>query len=116
MKVSFDGIGEVVATFEAAAGIAAGDCVKMSANGKVAKCASGDRFCGIAADPSADGLTAVRVHGFCTAKYTGTAPTVGYGRLVSDGAGAVKTDSGTTGGEYLITKVDSATATVCFWM
>ncbi len=40
MSVSFDGIGETLATFEAAAGITAGDPVKATATGKVSKCAS----------------------------------------------------------------------------
>ena len=39
-KISFDGIGQEVATFEAASGVTAGHVVKMADNGKVSKCMS----------------------------------------------------------------------------
>lgn len=47
MKVSFEGIGSMTATFEAD-GVAAGDMVKVTANGKVAKCADSDVPVGVA--------------------------------------------------------------------
>ena len=120
MSVSFEGIGQVIATFTAASGTQAGDPVKVSDSGKVTECSNGDRFCGVALYVTGDGHAAVQLSGHCTAKYTGTAPTVGYGHLVSDGSGAVKADAGTegvyTGGEYLITEVDATAGTVGFWM
>lgn len=120
MSVSFEGIGQIVATFEAVSGTAAGDPVKISSAGKVTACSDGDRFCGVALYVTGDGHAAVQLSGHCTAAYTGTAPDVGYGRLVSDGSGAVKADAGSegvyTGGEYLITEVDTAAGTVGFWI
>ena len=49
MKVSFEGIGEVVMTFanNETAPAAAGDCVAMAANGEVKAAASGAVFCGV---------------------------------------------------------------------
>jgi len=120
MSVSFDGIGETVATFEAASGVKAGDPVKASAAGKVAKCAEGERFCGVSLYVSGDGHAAVRLRGHHTASYTGTAPGIGYARLAADGEGGVKVDAGTngvyTGAEYLVTEVDTTAKTVGFWM
>ena len=120
MSVSFDGIGELVATFEAASGTAAGYPVAMSASGKVAKASNGARFCGVALYVTGDGHAAVQLHGHYTAEYSGTAPSVGYGHLIADGSGKVKADAGTegvyTGSEYLISEVDTTAKTVGFWM
>ncbi|MBR5381812.1 MAG: hypothetical protein IK136_04245 [Oscillospiraceae bacterium] len=120
MSVSFDGIGETVATFEAASGVAAGDPVKASASGKTAKCSNGERFCGAALYVSGDGHAAVRLRGHHTAAYTGSAPSVGYVHLVANGSGGVKVDAGSndvyTGAEYLVTEVDTTAKTVGFWL
>lgn len=114
MKVSFEGIGETVATFYNS-GAAAGDAVKLSANGTVTKAAAGERFMGVCISAETD-FAAVQLTGVETMPYTGTAPTVGYGYLLSDGAGGVKVDSAATkvGGEYLILEVDTAAKTAAF--
>jgi len=114
MSVSFGGIGSVIATFRTYGTIPEGGPVKMHGDGAVQACAAGDRFCGIAVYVSDDGHAAVQLGGCASAAYTGTAPAVGYGRLVADGAGAVKTDSGTTGGEYLTLGTDTAAKTCGF--
>ena len=46
MKVCFEEIGHMSATFAAESG-EGGDVVKVSANGTVAPCADGDVFCGV---------------------------------------------------------------------
>jgi hypothetical protein len=114
MKVSFEGIGETVVTFYNN-GAAAGDAVKLSANGKVAEAASGERFMGVCTSAEAD-FAAVQISGVVTMPYTGTAPSVGYGYLLSDGTGGVKVDSASTktGGEYLILDVDTTAKTAAF--
>ena len=109
MKVSYEGIGEVMATFQAATGVAGGQVVKMSDSGKVAACSAGDRFCGVALTPVAD-YAAVQVSGFAEVRYTGTKPAVGFARLAADGAGGVKVDA-TNGGEVLVIAVDSTATT-----
>lgn len=115
MKVSFGGIGETVATFynNSTSAAISGEPVKVSGNGEVSRCASGDRFCGIAISAE-ESFVSVQTGGFVTMPYSGTAPALGYVKLVADGAGGVKT--GTSGSEYLIVGVDSADSGVTFVM
>ena len=87
-KISFDGIGAVVATFTADAGVKGGQLVKMTGNGSVGPCAAGDAFCGVALEPRA-GLAAVLVGGFVTVPSSGGV-TVGRAALVADEKGGVK--------------------------
>ena len=47
-KISFEGIGEVAATFACGDGVTAGQVVKVTGNGAVGACSDGDRFCGMA--------------------------------------------------------------------
>ena len=46
MKVSFEGVGEQVLSFEKASGTEKGVFVKVSANNTVAACAAADNFAG----------------------------------------------------------------------
>lgn len=113
MKVSFEGIGEQVISFAAESGVSAGLPVKLSANGTVAAADSGGRFMGVCI-AAEDGFAEVRTAGYVELKYSGTAPAVGYANLAADADGKVKAAS--TGGEYLVLKVDSAAGTVGFIM
>ncbi|MGM9521838.1 MAG: hypothetical protein ACI3VB_05095 [Oscillospiraceae bacterium] len=101
MSVSFGGVGCVTATFKTIGTVAEGSPVKMQDDGTVKACASGERFCGIALFAAEDGHAAVQLKGFVSCGVTGSV-SVGYSRLVADGAGGVKADTGSTGGEYLI--------------
>ena len=47
-RVSFDGIGQVLATFEVEEGMKAGQTVEMSGDGTVKLCANGKRPAGVA--------------------------------------------------------------------
>ena len=85
---SFDGIGAVVATFEAGEGVKGGQVVKMTGNGQVGPCESGDQFCGVALEPRA-GIAGVQMKGFVTVAGTGLA--LGRAILAADGQGGVKT-------------------------
>ncbi|MDU7338437.1 MAG: hypothetical protein E7L17_10030 [Clostridium sp.] len=109
MKVELNGFGEKMVTFEAAQGIAAGMPVMMSANGKVAPCAAGKLFCGIAGNVRGE-FAAVQLSGYVKVPYSGTAPAVGYQSFSGDGTGKVKVDS--AGRPLLVVDVDTATA-VC---
>ncbi len=109
MKVSYEGIGQLCASFVCGVDVTEGALVKASANGTVSKCAAGEEFCGVAAAVSHDGtLCSVQLGGFVTAAFSGTAPTVGFGKLCADGSGGVK-----TGGEKsrLIVAVDGTKVT-----
>jgi len=113
MKVSFEGIGEQVLSFEKASGTEKNVFVKVSANNTVAACASGDNFAGYCINT--DGSFAdVKTHGYIEVPYTGTAPAVGFASLAADTNGKVKT--ATTGREYLVIKVDTTNTVVGFIM
>lgn len=113
MKVSFEGVGEQVLSFEKASGTEKGVFVKVSANNTVAACAASDNFAGYCID-TADGFAVVKTHGYIEVGYTGTAPAVGFAKLAADVGGKVKKTD--TGREYLVIKVDSTAATVGFIM
>lgn len=92
MKVSYEGIGQLCASFACSTELSEGALVKVSENGTVSACAAGEELCGVVAAVSHDGKgCSVQLGGFVTAKFSGTAPTVGYGKLCADGALGVKT-------------------------
>ena len=71
MNVSFQGMDELVLTFKAGSGLEKGDFVKITDNGTVGVCASGDVPVGVALNVR-NGFAAVQVRGFVEAEYTGT--------------------------------------------
>lgn len=113
MKVSFEGLGDMVATFINGGDAENGKLVKLSDNDTVSVASDGAVFVGmcIHADKA---FADVKLSGSVTCPYTGTAPAVGYAKLVSAGEGAVKV--ATSGREYLVLKVDTAASTVSFVM
>lgn len=106
-QVSFDDIGQVLATFVAQDGVARGQVVKLTGNGQVGPCAAGDAFCGLSL--SGSGFAGVQVGGFAQLPATGDI-TLGWTKLAADGSGGVK--AATTGREYLVVEFDS-TAKTC---
>lgn len=113
MKVSFEGLGELVASFVKGDGVKKGVFVKVSANSTVAAASDGEVFAGMCIHAD-DGFADVKLSGCVTCAYTGTAPALGYAKLVSAGNGAVKAATG--GREYLVLKVDTSASTVSFVM
>lgn len=103
-KVSFEGIGEMVATFYAGESVNAGEVVKISKDSTVGPCANGDRFCGVAVHAK-DGCAGVQVKGFATVKCADSTVTVGYVKLGADGNGGVKKVA-SGGDEYLVVAGD----------
>jgi hypothetical protein len=102
MKVAFEEIGRVAATF-AAEGVKAGTVCKMTGDGTVAPCADGENFVGLVENVRKD-FCGVRLHGFAQVSYTGAAPGVGYVNLAANGGGGVKVSSG--GRAHLVVCVD----------
>ena len=100
MNVSFEEIGRLAVTF-AQEGCQGGQVCKVSANGKVAPCADGDKFCGIVEHVRGN-HAAVQVAGFAEVGITG-AVGLGYVELCADGSGGVKAGAGR---EYLVVSVD----------
>ena len=104
-EISFEGIGQVMATFHAQEGVTAGQVVKVTANGTVAGCAAGDDFCGVALNVRG-GCAGVQLGGFVTLKCAGT-ESAGYMNLCADGNGGVKAaESG--GKTVLVASVDAS--------
>lgn len=108
-KISFDGIGEVAATFFCTEQVKAGAVVKVSGDCTVDACAAGNRFCGVAISAE-DGCAAVQVGGFATVQVSGEGVSAGMVKLSADGSGGVKLDAA-NGAEYLVAAVDSAAGT-----
>lgn len=104
-KISFEGIGEMVATFAAKSGLESGWVCKVTQTGETGPCSAGERFCGVAVHVK-EGLAAVQMRGFLTAIYSG-AMTAGWVKLAADGNGGVKTDAA-NGLEYLVVDVNPA--------
>ena len=102
MNVSFEGIGHLIATFAAENG-QEGQVCKLSDNGTVAACQAEEVFCGVMQSIRGD-YAGVQLHGFAKVSYSGSAPAVGYNKLVADGNGGVKTGNGK---EYLVVSVDT---------
>ena len=102
-KVSFEGIGEVRATFYAQENTKAGQVVKLNGDSEVGPCAAGERFFGVAASVQ-DGYAGVKVHGFTEVDCADSTVAVGYVKLTADGKGGVKkVGSSDAGEEYLVT-------------
>jgi len=108
MKVSFEGIGEIVAGFYND-GAACGEICKISGDGRVSAAAAGDRFLGLVLDCD-EAFATVAVCGFVTAAYSGAVPGAGFVKLSADGSGGVKLDS--AGAEYAVVCADEGAGTV----
>ena len=91
-RISFEGIGEVAATFACGEGVKAGQVVKLTGNGTVGPCGDGERFCGVALS-AGEGFAAVQLGGLIRVAASGGALTEGWNRLLADGSGGVRPDS-----------------------
>lgn len=114
MNVSFDGIGEVVATFTVKSTdistLKPGHAVTFTNSGEVGFGTSTSAPCGVVFSVSEDGFAAVQVGGFARVPYTGTAPSTGRASFNLDGKGAISVAS--SGGVSLpVAAVDSTTQT-----
>lgn len=94
MNVNFNGYGENVATFIADSALTeSGIPVKISADGTVAKCASGDAFCGICLGVR-DGYATVQLSGYARVQ-TSSKLALGYTKVAAGASGKVSaSDSG----------------------
>ena len=112
MKVSFEGLGETVATFanSASSSVAVGDLVKITGNGQVAPCAAGNAFCGVCVSAD-ESFAAVQLRGFMTVPYTGVDPAFGYIKFAAADRNRIKMDS-TNGRDCLIIERDTAGKTL----
>ena len=108
MKVSLNGYGESVTTFEAEDSVKVGYPVKMTDNGKVGLCKAKEAFCGIALNVR-NGFAAVQLQGYYSGlTYTGSGMKVGILKL---GAVSEKVEVSETGKECLVVDIDSESST-----
>lgn len=91
MNISFEGIGEVIATFlaEEDSEVKPGDVVCLTGNDQVGLGEAGDIPCGVAATVSKDGCVGVQIGGLAEVSYSGSAPAVGWNMLAANGEGGV---------------------------
>ena len=88
MSVSFQGMDQLVVTFQAAAGVSKGDFVKVSANGTVSAASSGEAPAGRVLNVRG-GHAAVQLRGYTEAVYTGTLG-LGWQDVTAAGSGKLK--------------------------
>ena len=110
-KISFEGIGEVVATFACGEGVAAGQVVKVTADGAVGACTAGNKICGVELSVE-EGYAAVQLGGLIKVPTSGGSITHGWCKLSADGSGGMKLDA-STGTEYLVVRVETDAAVIC---
>ena len=103
MKISYEEIGQVVATF-ACTNVKEGDLVKITASNTVGPCMNGERFFGQVVSVGKDGKTcSVVLKGFITVpcdEYVGT----GWYYVSATGDGGIQDDE--EGWPYLVVAVD----------
>ena len=76
-RISFEGIGEVAATFACGEGVKAGQVVKLTGDGTVGPCGDGERFCGVALS-AGEGFAAVQLGGLIRVAASGGALSEGW--------------------------------------
>ena len=109
MNISFEGIGQVAATFLTEEELQAGMAVAVTGDSTVGTGADGADLCGVVL-AAKGGTAAVQVSGTVKTAYSGTKPGLGWVGLAVDGAGKVKTAD--DGVKCLILSVDDGEGTV----
>jgi len=109
MEISFEGIGQVAATFAVQDNVEVGMAVAMTGDGTVGLGKAGDAPCGVVLSTK-NGMAAVQVSGMACVGYSGTAPTVGWGMIAGDGTGKIKTATA-NGVTCLVVSVNTADST-----
>ena len=115
MKISFEGIGEKMATFIGEE-VKPGQAVKVSGAGTVSACAAGESFDGFVAGLCGE-YAGVVFGGAVTVRCSGGAPGFGRVTMTADGEGGVTAaGSGDEGTQCLVVDYDEAGETVTFIM
>lgn len=109
MSISFKGFNEQVLTFKTEAELAAGTLVKMSGNGTVAPCESGDKIIGVVIS-CRDNTAGVQVGGYITLPYSGAEPSPGYCSICAASETEITQDS-SNGKLLAVLETDTAAAT-----
>lgn len=112
MSVAFNGIENLVVTFQAGT-VVVGNPATMSANNTVRNASGGIAPVGIVRNKRND-HAAVQVKGYAELKYSGsTAPGLGWNSLVADGSGGLRlAATGETGRNCLVVSLDTVNKTM----
>ncbi len=106
MITSFKGFGENAVTFEADNTLTtAGVPVKITAEGKVAPCVTGDKICGVALSVR-DGFASVQLKGYTELPLDGTCA-LGFAKLAAKTGGKVAVNE--AGREVLVLYANAGT-------
>ena len=73
-SISYEGVGQMMATFQCGETVKMGQVVKVSADSTVAPCAAGERIAGMAVVVR-DGFASVQLSGFIAVKAAGDSTT-----------------------------------------
>lgn len=111
MNVSFNGIGEVTATFEVNGSVKPGQAVKLVGNGKVGACSTAKDVPAGMVVKVQDGYAAVQVKGYMKLP-AAAGLAVGYQMVSTTAAGAVQ--SGTEGRPALVLDVENGVCGLIF--
>lgn len=112
MQISFDGIGEVCATFRTQedSGVKPGDVVCLDDEGRVGLGGAGERFAGVACAVAGDGFAGVQIDGLVQVACSGAALRPGWNSLTADGKGGVA--PGADGPQYLVVDAGDGRAVI----
>lgn len=109
-KVTFNGMGELVATFQAGS-VTVGAPVIMNGNNAIRNGSGGTAPVGVALNKRG-GYAGVLLKGFTQVKYSGT-PALGWNSLVADGTGGLRpATTGETGRDCLVVDLNSTDKTM----
>ena len=112
MSVSFQGMDQLVVTFQTASGVSKGDLVKISANGTVNTASSGDAPAGVALNVRG-GHAAVLLRGYLEAEYNGTL-NLGWQEITTHSAGKIKAaGENDSARRCLVLSTDTTAKTAC---
>lgn len=110
MNTALVGFNTKDATFYSTSTHTLGEPVIVDDSNSVSKASNGGKFCGFVSAVNGK-YVSVTMAGYIKVRYTGTAPSVGYSYLASNGSTGVKTDA-ENGRLILVVGVDSVNRTV----
>lgn len=113
MKISYNGINDLVVSFYATENVKEGDLVQLSDNYTVDVASSDEIFTGVCLSVQG-GIAAVQLNGFVERAYIGEAPVTGVTFFAADGNGNVKCVNAGLGRNAIVLAVDTAEKTVKF--
>ena len=105
VKVSFEGIGQKVATFEVETKLEVGKVVSMAENGIVRLAKENEKFVGVVVE-SAGKIASVQFAGFAKLKFSGEVPqaALGWAQVCTNADGGVKLNA--DGRPVLLLEID----------